>query len=102
MCGTEPVVSEVYESFDYVNTVARQLIWLSSQGPSDSRYFCIQLWKYRQSSQQLSYFPLFPAFRCTSIFALISARETGLDCNIRRKILSNLFSAVVLTLIAPC
>ena len=30
MCGTEPVVSEVYESFDYVNTVARQLIWLSS------------------------------------------------------------------------
>jgi hypothetical protein len=34
--------------------------------------------------------------------AIISARETGLECNIRRSILSNLFSAEVFALIPTC
>jgi len=52
--------------------------------------------------QTAGYFPFLPAFRRASILALISARETGFDRSICRKILSNLFSAVALTLIATC
>ena len=52
--------------------------------------------------QPLGYFPLLPAFDRGCIFALISARDTGLACSIRRKILSNFFSPAVLSLIATC
>src|SRR5215510_1228585 len=66
-------------------------------------YHKIRPWlRSNSTSQQPSYFPRLPAFRCTWILALIFARETGLDCNIRHKILSNLFSAALLTLIAIC
>jgi hypothetical protein len=50
--------------------------------------------------QQPSYFPVLPAFHRASIFALTSDRDKGFDCNIRRRIASNLFSAAVLPLIA--
>jgi hypothetical protein len=49
--------------------------------------------------QEPSYFPLLPAFRRAAIFALISDRDRGFDSNIRRRILSNLFSATDLLLI---
>jgi len=45
-------------------------------------------------------FPLLPAFRSAWIFALISARDKGFECNIRRRIASNLFSPAALPLIA--